>query len=109
MPDTLEFFLRFAGDALRGGIGGDEVGMLLFEFLQLGVKLIVVVIGNRRLRLDVVEAVVPADLLTQFGDSLLWFHTRRTRRPRRSRRSCPPPSPASRMSDAGQTVGGTRR
>src|SRR5438093_10190075 len=89
-----------------------EVGELFFELLQFVVELVVVEIRNLRARLDVVEVVVPADLVTQLGDSLLRFgaiHRCKRPRPPTWHRACRRSNPGRRTSGAGQIAGETRR
>ena len=63
----LELAQRLAADALAGRIRRDEIGKLFLQVQQLAVKFVVVAVGNHRLGLDVVEVVVLADFLDQFG------------------------------------------
>ena len=68
MPDGLETLDGLAADALGGGIGGDQLGVLAFERFELGVEAVAPAVGDLGRGLDVVAAVVVADLLPQTLD-----------------------------------------
>ncbi len=67
MTNGLEFAQRRAADTLAGRIGAGEFGKFFFEFEQLVIKPVVIVVGNRRFSLDVISMIVSAN----FFDELL--------------------------------------
>src|SRR5438876_7982981 len=67
MLNRFEFRQRLATDALAGGIGGDEVGKLLFEVEQLMIKPVVSLVANGGLGLDVIGVIMRADFIGEFG------------------------------------------
>ena len=71
MLDLGQFADRLIADPLRGAVGRDVVGMLLFQALELGHQAIVVEIADLGRGEHVVLAVVKTDLLAQFLDALL--------------------------------------
>src|SRR5258706_16357965 len=70
MPDGPELFRGLAADALGGRIRREELGMPGFEILELAHELVVRLIGDGRLREDVVPVIVGAQLLPQLFDPL---------------------------------------
>jgi hypothetical protein len=56
--------------ALRGAVGRDEVGVLGLEVPELPLQAVVVLVGDLRRVQDVVEALVPPDLLAELPDPL---------------------------------------
>ena len=71
MPNGLEAVDRRAADALTRGVGGLEFRMRQFEVEQLAVKLVVLLVADRRLCLDIIRPVMPANLLRQHRMPLL--------------------------------------
>ena len=71
MPNGLEAVDRRAADALTGRVGGLEFRMRQFEVEQLAVKLVVLLVADRRLCLDIIRPVMPANLLRQHRMPLL--------------------------------------
>ena len=71
MLDGREALRRAAGDALGRRIGGDEIGMLGLERLELVQKPIEFFVGDLRIVVDVVALFVVADESAKFGDALL--------------------------------------
>ena len=71
MPNGLEAVDRRAADALTGGVGGLEFRMRQLEVEQLAVKLVVLLVADRRLCLDIIRPVMPANLLRQHRMPLL--------------------------------------
>ena len=65
VPDRLEAVDRRAADALAGGVGCAELRVGRLEIEQLAVKLVVVAVADRRLRLNIISPVMPANLLRQ--------------------------------------------
>ncbi len=62
-----------AADAMRGAIGIIKFGMGGFKFAQPGHELIELAIGDFRSGIDIVEAVVMVDLVTQTIDFMSWI------------------------------------
>ena len=62
---------RLAADALCGRIWRDQLRMICFEVEKLLIQLVVLPIRKLRLGLDVVEAVVPTDRVSQVINPLL--------------------------------------
>ena len=75
MGDLGEAFLRLAADTLRGRVGGDQLGMLRFQLLQLTGERVEVGIGNFGCVLPVVKVLVVADLFAQLFDSVGGLHS----------------------------------
>ena len=69
MANVLEFFQWRTADPLGGGIRRNEVRMFGFEFLEFGVELVVVVVGNFGARLNIVKPVMPVDFPAQVSDA----------------------------------------
>jgi len=84
MGDLLEPIERQAADALRGGVGCDEVGELGFKVLQFLVELVILQIGDDRLGQHVITVVVLANLVAEAGDSFLGFRFRHRGKPKGS-------------------------
>ena len=57
--------------ALRRAVGRDQVGELRLEIAQLALEPVVLLVRDLGRGLDVVEVLVPADLLAQLRDALL--------------------------------------
>src|SRR5579875_1261012 len=68
MAHGLELGQRRTAHALRGGIGGDQLGMRLLERLQAAEERVVLGVGDLGRVEDVVEVVVPADLAAELLD-----------------------------------------
>ena len=68
--DGLEALDRTAGHALRRRIGGDEIGMLGLEPLELVQQPIELLVGDLRVVVDVVALFVMPDRVTQLADAL---------------------------------------
>ena len=73
MPHLTELVRRRRADALRGGIGSDQVGMLCFQMLQLAQQLVVLGVGDYRRIEDVVAVVVVVDFGAEFFHAFLDF------------------------------------
>ena len=71
MLDSSEFAGKFAADSFGGGVRGIEFGELFFQFYQLRHQAVVVLVGNFRRILDVVEPVMAPDLGAQRRDPFL--------------------------------------
>ncbi len=68
MLDRREPGGRSGTDPLRRRIARDQFGMLLLEPLQLRVELVVLLVGDLRVVLLVVQVDVAVQLLTEFRD-----------------------------------------
>ncbi len=68
--DLAEAGDRLPADALSGAVGRNQLGVLFFQFAQLVVELVEVAVGDFRLGLNVVQAVVALDLSAQLGNAL---------------------------------------
>ena len=64
-----EFAGRLPADALRRGVGEAQIGMRLFQALELGQEVVVFPVGDGRSGQDVVVVVVFVELFGQFGDA----------------------------------------
>ncbi len=73
--DLGETFLRLAPNTLRGRVGGDQLGMLRFQLLQLTRESIECSIGNFGRILPIVKVLVVADLFAQLFDSVGGLHS----------------------------------
>ncbi len=82
VPIGLKSGARLAAHALRRRIRRDQLGMLRFERLELIHQLVVAGVGNLRIIQDVVEVIVPVNIVAQALD----FLSRRARRGFRSSR-----------------------
>ena len=69
--DGREGFGGPAGDALRRRVGGDEIGMLRLERLQLVQQAIELGVGDLRAIVDVIEIFVAPDLSAQPGQPVV--------------------------------------
>ncbi len=58
-----------AADALGRRIGGDEIGMIALEILQLAQERVELGVGDLRVLVDVVALFVMADLLAKLFDA----------------------------------------
>jgi hypothetical protein len=74
VADLLEPLEGLAAHALGGGVGGDELGVLGLEALELVVEGVVLGVGDLRRVLHVVAPVVVADLLAQLLDPAPHVH-----------------------------------
>ena len=62
-----------AGDALGRRIGGDEIGILGLEPLELVQQPVELLVRDLRRAVDVVALLVVADLLAELTDALAWM------------------------------------
>jgi len=89
VPDLLQAGERLATDPLRGRVGGDDLGVGLLQFPELGEEPVVLQVADLGRRLHVVEAVVtpdlPAELLRTFTDLPRYAHDLLRRRGLRRR------------------------
>src|SRR5262245_21082966 len=70
MNELGKAFGGMSGNALRGAVRRDEFGMLRFQPAQLLHQRIVFAIGDLRTLLQIVEIIVPTNLVTQLLDLL---------------------------------------
>jgi len=69
MFDGFEAVDGLAAHALGGGVIGDEIRMLGFELLKFLEQFVIFTVGDRRLGVDVVAAIVLFELLGEFPDA----------------------------------------
>jgi len=67
---------RLAADTLSRRIGRDEIGKTFFQVEQLVIERVVFAVGNDRPVLNIIGAVMPSDLVGQFGVPFLGFDVR---------------------------------
>ena len=72
MEKGSEFSNRGKPHALSGGIGGDQLRVLVFECDQLAKELVVLLVGYLRLVERIVAVIVVADLFPEFFYSFVY-------------------------------------
>src|SRR5437762_3289264 len=70
MLDCVEALDWPSRDTLRRGIGGDEIGIVRFELLELVEEAVELFVGDLGIGVDVVTLFVMADLVTKLFDAL---------------------------------------
>ncbi len=76
MRDLLEAVFGLAADALGGGVGRQEIGMLGFERLQAVHQRVVVGVAESRIVEDVVEVLVVTEVVAEMLDFFSGRHGR---------------------------------